>query len=162
MPKQKPHRSKQNYGTPNILVRAVELDYGENFYLDLAADASNTKAPLFFDEAKNSLIQPWHELPGMLWLNPPFENLKVWAAECEKEAALGARIIMLTPASVGSNWFAEYCHNKCFVTFIRPRIIFEGCKDPYPKDCMLTSYGFNSVGYDIWDWKEKALTGTDE
>ena len=152
MPAQKPGQSFQSYGTPWALIHAIEKRFGA-FSVDLAASRENKKAPLFISEERNSLIQPWHTLTGLLWLNPPFAHLAPWAAKCAAEAELGARIIMLTPASVGSNWFAEHCEGKARTLFIRPRIIYEGETTPYPKDCMLTLWGFGAPGYELWKWQ---------
>jgi len=155
MPAQKPHRSKQDYGTPWELIKAVESRWG-SLGVDLAATNENAKAPRHYNIEQDSLKQPWHLLTAFrLWLNPPFEDIGAWARKCKEESKLGARIIMLTPASVGSEWFAAHCFGVAHVIGLRPRIIFEGCKDPYPKDCMLTLWGFPDVapGFDIWRWK---------
>ena len=43
MPAQKPGRSKQNYGTPDAFIKAVEDRYGPLMF-DLAAEPSTRKA----------------------------------------------------------------------------------------------------------------------
>jgi phage N-6-adenine-methyltransferase len=152
-PKQKPHRSRQDYETPDELLQAVQRRWGP-FSLDLAAREDNKKAPLCFTPEQDSLLQHWHKVNGLLWLNPPFSNIGEWAAKCASESTLGAKIVMLTPASVGSEWFAKHCHQRAQVVFLRPRLTFKGCKDPYPKDCMLTLWGFpGPAGYENWRWK---------
>jgi phage N-6-adenine-methyltransferase len=155
MPLQKPGRSKQDYGTPRAFIAAVERRWGPLAF-DLAASSENHKAPKYFTEADNSLKQDWFKLDGLLWLNPPFSNLEDWAEKCYQEQDAGAKIIMLTPASVGSNWYAKHCFDAAHTVFIRPRLTFEGCTDPYPKDCMLTVWGFvdELPGHcSIWDWR---------
>lgn len=153
MPAQKPHRSKQDYGTPWELIKAVEARWG-SLGVDLAASEGNAKAPLFFTEEDDSLKQAWNQLLAFrLWLNPPFENIGLWADKCKTEAKLGAKIIMLTPASIGSEWFARHCFGVARIIGLRPRITFEGCKDPYPKDCMLSLWGIDAPGFEIWRWK---------
>ncbi len=112
MPKQKPHQSKQDYGTPGNLVQALEYKLGEKISFDLAASLHNAKRDNYFTESDNSLVQDWHKIKGLLWLNPPFSNIGLWAAKCLKESKLGAHIAMLTPASVGTNWFADNCHGN--------------------------------------------------
>jgi hypothetical protein len=56
VPKQKPGKSKQDYGTPWELIRAIEARWGK-LTIDLAARADNAKAPLFITPEENSLIQ---------------------------------------------------------------------------------------------------------
>ncbi len=168
MPAQRPGKSKQDYGTPIELIRAVEKRWGA-LTLDLAASEHNAKAPYYFTAEDDFLKQDFTSGAGLpdgalCWLNPPFENLGPWMAKCAVDAAKGAQIIMLVPASVGSEWFATHVWPCPFskVIALRPRLTFEGCKDPYPKDCMLILWG-SRVGladpemgepkFDIWRWK---------
>jgi phage N-6-adenine-methyltransferase len=149
MPKQQPHKSRQDYETPDDLLRAIEAKYGP-LEIDLAAREDNKKAPLCITPEQDSLKTPWPK--GVLcWLNPPFSNIGEWAKKCRDE---GASVIMLTPASVGSEWYAEYCHGNCRTVFIRPRLTFVGATDPYPKDCMLTLWNIdNRNAFELWRYK---------
>jgi hypothetical protein len=160
MPVQKPGKSKQDYGTPWPFFRAVEEKLiNARFDVDLAAHIENTKVPsCFIDRLTNSLSIAWSEsFPGKLgWLNPEFADIAPWAAKCNAEK--GLRIVMLTPASVGANWFAEHVHGNALVVAVGPRLTFDGCKDPYPKDCILTLWNFRDendkplTGFEVWRW----------
>jgi phage N-6-adenine-methyltransferase len=153
MPAQKPHRSRQDYGTPRALLDAVKRVFGEIDF-DLAADASNAVAPCYYTEADDALRAdtPWPR-DALCWLNPPFGRIAPWAARCAAEAQQGARVLMLAPASIGSAWFAAYVHKHAYVLALRPRLTFAGCDAPYPKDCILAVYGFGEVGFDVWEWR---------
>jgi phage N-6-adenine-methyltransferase len=175
MPVQKPGRSKQDYGTPWELIRAVEARWGK-LTIDLAAneDGSNAKAPRWLWDAFNCNWSNQIDI-GIGWLNPPFADIEPWVKKASEETA---RIIMLVPASIGSNWFAEYVHSYAHVVGLRPRLAFQGCHvldkhgvpkcggdstcdgcQGYPKDCMLLLYGFHSDAtlshhqLSIWKWK---------
>lgn len=164
MPEQKPGRSKQDYGTPADFIAAVEERWGKLAF-DLAADESNAKAKRFWTEEDDSLSDAceWNAIaPGkLLWLNPPFGNIGPWAAKCAEYAALArarrtaldkkGRLLFLTPASVGANWYAAHVHDQARVVFLNGRLCFDG-KDPYPKDCMLSVFG-EPPGFEIWRWK---------
>jgi phage N-6-adenine-methyltransferase len=154
MPAQRPHRSRQDYGTPQEFIAAVEARWGSLTY-DLAASADNAKASQYFTEQDDALTQPWG-CEGVLWLNPPFKNIAHWGARCHRwidERHDGDSLLLfLTPASVGSNWFAEHVHGHAMVYALSPRLTFEGCKDPYPKDCILSVYG-TQPGFECWRWK---------
>jgi len=160
MPLQKPGKSKQDYGTPRDLIAAVEWRWGK-LHVDLAARADNTKCELFISPERDSLSVPWCDFSKeplwgghpLCWLNPPFEDLGAWAKKCKEESAKGARIVMLTPASIGAEWFADYCEHHAKVVALRPRITFEGCKDSYPKDCMLTLWGMGPPSFETWRYK---------
>ena len=155
-PKQKPGKSKQDYATPWSLISAVQVRWGK-LDIDLAATAENAKADRFITPETDSLKVPWgayadaHKL-RLAWLNPPFADIAPWAEKALNSATpSGLRIIMLTPASVGANWFRDYVHGRADVVALNGRITFEGAPDPYPKDCMLTLFGFEP-GFDVWTW----------
>lgn len=146
-------RSRQDYETPWEFIRAVEAKLGK-ITCDLAASRDNHKAPVYYTIAQDSLANGALWCPmGICWLNPPFGVIGPWAKKCWDESQLGARIVMLTPASVGSNWFRDYVHNRARVLFLSPRIQFECADDPYPKDLMLSCFGWSHVGYECWRWK---------
>lgn len=96
---------------------------------------------------------PWGKPQEILWLNPPFGNIEAWAMRPAEYAPLlrqeGGWLLMLTPASIGTAWFANYVHRKALVIGIRPRLTFEGTTDPYPKDLMLSVFGAEP-DFDVW------------
>lgn len=145
-------KSRQDYETPLEFIAAVTKRFGP-LETDLACDEENAKAPRKITPAINSLNYAcqWRDF-GLCWLNPPYGIIGPWAKKCYAEACMGAKVLMLVPASVGSNWFADYVHEKAFVLFLRPRLTFEGADDPYPKDLMLCCFGFR-LGYECWKWK---------
>lgn len=152
MPRQRPHRSKQDYGTPAAFLREVELRWG-NLTLDLACTQTNRVAPVGLDG--DSLGSHWPTHDVRLWLNPPFTRIGDWAAKCAEwvlGATGGSRLFLLTPASVGTEWFADHVHGKAMVYGLRPRLTFVGCKDPYPKDLILSVYG-DGPGFGLWRWR---------
>ncbi len=154
MPPQKPGESHQNYETPEDFLSAVHARYGKPVW-DLAASNHNAKAPFFWTEEQNSLAQDWGEAGGLKWINPPFSHIEPWAQKChETSMAHNTEILLLVPASVGSNWFRDWVHGKAYVNFLNGRLTFAGCDTCYPKDCLLIEYGFNRrPGYGVWNWK---------
>lgn len=157
-PRQKPGKSRQDYGTPHDFLHAVESRFGE-IAIDLAAHADNAVTSAYFDPTDDSLSMSWREAldPGDIgWLNPPFAKIGVWAAKCVEESEHlrgGARILMLVPAAVGSNWFRAHVNRKAYVHVLSPRLIFTGETHSFPKDLMLVEYGA-APGLDCWRWKE--------
>ncbi len=148
--------TKQDYGTPWDFIRAVESRFGPVIH-DLACTRENAKAVsgYYFDEGIDALQRDWlTEFPtGNLWLNPPFAEIAPWAAMCSMTAERCGYTFLLTPASIGSEWFAASVHNRAQVFGLRPRITFDGTSDPYPKDLMLSVFGFSLRGFDTWRWK---------
>lgn len=161
-PSQKPGNSRQDYGTPGVFLDAVEARFGHIAW-DLAAHYENNVCEDWIgpggpveDDSLSPCIS-WRLLsPGrLLWLNPPFSNIEPWAHKCSVEAHYGARIAMLTPASVGSEWFRRHVFGRARVLFLSPRLTFLGCKDPYPKDCMLSVFG-EPATFECWRWDRSA------
>lgn len=149
-------RSNQVVGTPWDFIRAVENRWGR-LVADLACTNANSKAPAGYclDKGVDSLTADWsRDFPaGNLWLNPPFASIDPWAEKC---ATHGARrdglIFLLTPASIGTDWFRARVWGNARVFGLSPRITFEGEKDPYPKDLMLSVFGKATAGFDLWRW----------
>jgi len=164
-PRQKPGRSKQNYVTPQAFLEAVKRQLGiKEFKWDLAADASNTAAGLWYEHGSLAAnwtfpFQPSQPVQGWCWLNPPFANIEPWAKKCWEESRKGCHIAFLVPASVGSDWCRDWVDRKAtIVYFLNGRIPFipDKPKWGYPKDCMLALYQPDrhyKTTYEVWNWR---------
>jgi len=169
VPKQKPGKSKQDYGTPWVLIRAIEARFGP-IIVDLAASAENAKAPVYVTKEEDTFKVDWSEAwpDGNLFLNPEFSDITPYVAKCAFEQAERGkgRIILLVPAAVGSEWFANHVEGKARVITLRPRIPFDGCPvnpktgkvDGYIKDCMLCVFG-EPPGFESWRWDANVQPG---
>jgi phage N-6-adenine-methyltransferase len=157
-PIQKPGKSKQDYGTPLGLIDAVEARFGA-LEVDLAATRENAIASIFVTPADDSLSLDWVERFGgkHCWLNPPFGNIAPWAEKCVdfSRRSPSGRIYLLTPASVGSNWYANHVDGKAYVIALQGRLTFVGETTPYPKDCILSLFGSRIHGNEVWKWNER-------
>jgi phage N-6-adenine-methyltransferase len=149
-------KSKQDYGTPWEFIDAVVKRFGPLEW-DLACTRSNQKTKYGYTyPEQDSLRQLWYPIVGNAWLNPPFDNIGEWAQKLAYECVdRKAFTFFLTPASIGTEWFAKYVAGKAMVLGLSPRLTFEGCDDPYPKDLMLSVYGFGFHGFDTWRWTTK-------
>jgi phage N-6-adenine-methyltransferase len=155
-PKQKPGLSRQDYQTPPEFLEAVKSRLGiRAFAIDLAASAENTAASRFYSEADDSLKQPW-TVGGWGWLNPPFARIEPWVQRAYDQSRIGARVAVLVPAGVGSNWWRDWVHGKALALMLNGRITFVGEPTCYPKDCCLLLYApYVAPGYDVWSWPEQ-------
>ena len=124
VPRQKPGKSRQDYETPSELIHAIGVAFGACFTVDLAANASNAKAPHYLgpgsELGEDSLARDWSRFPGDAWLNPPFAHMEPWAEKCATTVRRG-RIFLLVPAAVGSNWYAAHVHGRAHVVALSPR-----------------------------------------
>lgn len=163
MPKQKPGRSKQTYGTPWDFIEAVKELLGiVEFDCDLAATAENAKCPNFITPEMDALDTSWATWgSGWNWLNPPFARIGPWVQRAWEYTVFDhTRTAVLVPAGVGANWWKAWVHRKADVYFLNGRLTFEGETLPYVKDCALLLYhaGFNHTpGYKVWDWRGRRV-----
>ena len=147
------NKTEQVVCTDPRLFKALHDHFG--FTVDLACNKDNCLCDRGITEAEDSLSVDWYKLSdGFMWLNPPFNQCGIWAEKCAREMERGAKIIMLAPASVGSNWFRDNIYKKARVRFLTGRLTFVGHKSPYPKDCMIAIYDGINFGLDIWNWRE--------
>jgi phage N-6-adenine-methyltransferase len=154
--------SRQDYSTPPEFMAAVRSKFGPIIF-DLAASVENKQHPDYYSEEGNALVQDWHQIhlnrsdphSGFLWLNPPFGDIEPWAKKCAEEMKLGARILFLVPASVGSKWYWKYVAPYASVLALKQRICFDG-KNGFPKDLILACYCYGLKGFQPWDWKKEA------
>lgn len=156
MPEQKPGRSEQVVCTPEDFLGSLRMRLAiPEWSWDLAADHSNKVCDSCYTEADDALIQRWNMVDGWNWCNPPYGDIEPWVAKARFESLKGANTAMLVPASVGSNWWAQFVHNHAYVLFARPRLTFKGHNTPYPKDLAVLLYNaMGAKGYDTWNWKE--------
>lgn len=95
--------------------------------------------------------------PGLLWLNCEFSDIDPWAERCKQEAERGANILLLTPAAVGSNWYAEHVAGHASIDKLNGRLCFDG-KNVFPKDCILSHYHLRSDrSVHVWRWRENKV-----
>lgn len=156
MPKQKPGRSKQDYGTPKDFLATLKRFLStQDFVVDLAADISNTVASVFITKEEDSLKQDWEAYSsGWAYLNPPFSHISPWVRKASEITK--ARIAMLVPASVGSNWWRDWVDKKAYVLFLNGRLTFVGETASYPKDCAILLYTpLKIIRYEVWNWRSQ-------
>jgi phage N-6-adenine-methyltransferase len=122
--------TNQDIGTDPEFFSVANQEF--HFVVDLAATNENKKCQFFFgkgetdNESKGgSLSLPWRTLHGWLWLNPPFRDITPWAKKCWEESQQGARVAMLVPASVDSNWFEDWVWGKAEIRWLQGRMVFE-------------------------------------
>lgn len=135
------HQSETSVETPWKFFWAVQEKLGIKFSVDVTADPLNSKCPLYITEKENAFAYRWRTYNGICWCNPPYDDIARWTTKAEMEAYNGANIVMLIPASVGSNWFYDHCWLIQRTIIINGRIQFVGHDDPYPKDLMLVCFG---------------------
>lgn len=169
MPEQKPGRSEQEVCTPPELLESVQERLGYIGF-DLAATSDNSVvADRYYGPGstfgQDALAETCSWITGgtkILWLNPPFANIAPWARKCVQQSSLDARIALLAPAAVGSNWFNLWVRPFAYVLELTPRVTFVGHKTAYPKDLILAVYGPERfIGREPWHWRRPKAPAND-
>jgi phage N-6-adenine-methyltransferase len=152
--------SDQVKGTPFALIREIEADNGVSLILDLAANEENAKCKSFIGEKENSLSVDWKTALEIAtvwdgsrrcaWLNPQFRGVEPWMEKCKLESRKGCRIITLTLSSMGTGWYRDHVEGNALSLVLRRRITFQGEKQPFPKELMISLWGFGKTGLGFW------------
>jgi hypothetical protein len=174
-PQQKPGKSKQDYGTPPEFLAAIARQFGP-IDLDLACRTDNMVAPygiaenqgldalsvdwanpMYWSKSDNVVVSGDHI--RVAFCNPPFGNIRPWAAKVESCRWLSRWTLLLVPASMGSQWWADHVLGKTMAYGV-PRMAFCGDDghplDLYPKDLALVAAGYGVAGTGYWDWRKVA------
>lgn len=141
--------SYQFYRTPPELLTAIEARFGK-LEVDLAATEYDTVAPAYFDDA---LKETW-PTQALCYCNPPFRLSRHFA---RKFAESGARGLLLTPASIDSNWFSTFVLPHARVIALQPRVTFVGESTPINRPLILSAFRCpgEPVGFECWRWYGK-------
>ncbi len=162
MPKQKPGTSEQVVGTPKDFLVALEYRFGPLSW-DLCATAENSVVPgRFFDVATDGLKQDWGAIEGNLWCNPGFGEIAKWAEKAAEEATVRSKVFLLTPASIGANWYWKFLRPNAVTYVLHPRLQFVGHEHPFPKDLAVHVLGLGATALGRWRWKDELEKSREE
>ena len=131
------------WGTPPELVHAVEQHLGLTVSLDAAALPWSSRAARFI--APPEFVQGW-PVPGvpvcaatdalsgelwpaapgsLVWLNPPYTNLKAWILEAQRQALLlRCAVAFVPPVRSDTGWWHSAAFDAAQWLMIRGRIKF--------------------------------------
>jgi phage N-6-adenine-methyltransferase len=121
------------------------LDSVYHFTLDPCATFENKKCKKFFTKKENGLQQSWKN--EVVFVNPPYSNIKDWAIKCNYEYLRGnATVVMLIPSRTDTDAFHYYCMEATSYGFIHHRLHFSGNKTPAPFPSMLVIHDVKERG----------------
>jgi phage N-6-adenine-methyltransferase len=161
--------SRQDHATPPALVQEIGESFGVTFLLDLAASEENTKCERYLRAEEDGLSVDWHALllgidpigwagpRPAAWINPPYRGVDPWMEKCKVESAKGCRIVSLTLASLGTAWYRNHVEGSALSLILRKRVTFLGQPTSFPKELMITLWGFGMTGLGFWDPSAKAV-----
>lgn len=95
---------RQNYATPVHVVNAMVRRFGGIAHDPCWARHSPIVAPVRW--LVGGLDRPW-ERRGLVYVNPPYNEMKSWIAHGRAQAARGSEVLFCIPARVETRWWNE-------------------------------------------------------
>jgi phage N-6-adenine-methyltransferase len=120
-------RGDQERATPQWLYDHFDKEF--HFTFDAAASEKNHKHPHFFTKEQNALEQEWS---GVIWLNPPWNEIGPFMKKAYESAQRGASVVCLVPLWSTERWFPEYALHG-HIRILSDRVAFEGYDQKAPQ-----------------------------
>lgn len=140
--------NKDSWATPQSFFD--ELDAEFHFTIDVCADETNHKCPVYFTKEQDGLLQDWGG--HTVFCNPPYGAKATgdWTRKCWEEAQKpNTTVVLLIPARTDRKSFHEYIYKKktnVEIRFIKGRLKFGDGKEPAPFPSMVVI--FNGGNYE--------------
>lgn len=135
-------RSRNDWCTPQETADLIHEFYGGSFDLDPCGSwESVLKAQYvyFLENDDDGLLNPWI---GRCYVNPPFDEVRKWAAKAvEEHRRLAEEIIFLMAARTDTRAWHQHIATAAAVCFWRGRMTFIGAPDPCPFPLALAYWG---------------------
>lgn len=94
----------RHWETPPEVFDPLHAEF--NFTLDPCATVATAKCSAYFTEEQDGLAQSWRG--HRVFMNPPYgAEIYAWTRKARNEAALGAFVVALLPASTDLAWWHE-------------------------------------------------------
>jgi len=94
----------RHWETPPEVFEPLHREF--SFTIDVCAQASTAKVPRFYTEEQNALERFW--AGERCWMNPPYgREIYAWTRKARIEAAAGALVVGLLPASTDLAWWHD-------------------------------------------------------
>lgn len=111
----------RHWATPPEIFDPLHTEF--DFTLDPCASIETAKCPTFFTEADNGLEQSW--AGHRVFMNPPYgREVYPWTRKARTEAAAGALVVGLLPASTDLAWWHNDVVGHAEVRYLRGRVRF--------------------------------------
>lgn len=111
----------RHWGTPPEIFDPLHAEF--DFTLDPCATPKTAKCATFFTEEQNGLVQDWSG--HRVFMNPPYgREIYAWTRKARQEAAKGALVVGLLPASCDLKWWHDDVVGRAEVRYIRGRVRF--------------------------------------
>ena len=131
--------AKTNWYTPQVVMDLVEKF--DMIGLDPCWEEECLVKPMRrFTKRDDGLIRDWSGY-GLVFVNPPYDDLKRWCEKIASEGDKGTEIIALLPARTDTRAFQDYISKATCMCFWRGRLRFVGAKASAPFPSLIAYYG---------------------
>lgn len=111
----------REWATPPEVFLPLHAEFA--FTLDPCSTTQNAKCAKFYTEADDGLTKSW--AGERVFMNPPYgREIYAWTKKAREEAASGALVVGLLPASCDLAWWHEDVVGHAEVRYIRGRVRF--------------------------------------
>ncbi|WEM33137.1 DNA modification methyltransferase [Escherichia phage EJP2] len=111
----------QTWNTPRDLWNKINAVW--KFTLDAACLENSALCEKYFTPEDDSLEQDWGD--NIVWLNPPYNDLKTWLSKAVQEYKKGSTVVILVPSRTDTKAFQDYASKECScICFIKGRLKF--------------------------------------
>jgi site-specific DNA-methyltransferase (adenine-specific) len=111
----------QIWNTPRDLF--ADIDSHWHFTLDAACLPNSALCKKYYTPEDDSLVQDWGT--EIVWLNPPYNDLKTWLSKAVDAYQNGATVVTLVPSRTDTHAFQLYAAKECScICFIKGRLKF--------------------------------------
>lgn len=111
----------RHWATPPEIFDPLHAEF--DFTLDPCASPATAKCVKFFTEAQNGLERSW--AGERVFMNPPYgREVYAWTRKAREEAAAGALVVGLLPASTDLAWWHDDIVGRTEVRYLRGRVRF--------------------------------------
>ena len=101
------------------------------FDLDAAASDENHLCDRYYTKENDGLRQSWEW--RRVFCNPPYSQIKLWAAKFIEESKHARCIVALVPARTDTKWFQSLMASADKIVFIKGRLHFSNAGSaPFP------------------------------
>lgn len=132
---------RDDWQTPDVVLERVRrlgpigLDPASTIY-------NPTGAARTFTKEEDGLTRHWAG-HGLVYVNPPYSEMKVWADKIAREAA-SVQLVALVAARSDTRWWRRMLESYPIVAFWRGRLKFKGAPSPAPFPSALFFYNIHS------------------
>ena len=113
---------KDEYGTPNLILKQAMMDFDILPFLDVCATFDNTKFRHYFTKKENALTKNW---AMDFFMNPPYSEIAKWMKKAyESHIKYNVSALILTYAKTDTKWWHSFVESKAETYFIKRRVRF--------------------------------------